>query len=132
MGLLKKEAKRAFQAIGIDNRLTWYQDDNSIVLPVELLSNMADAFMNIGLCPDSSISRLQTFREAFLDFGTIPMEKAVKEIILINIPNLIEYFLVYIDLPETVEGLVISKIKEFKRQQGVILDKINQKRKKLL
>jgi hypothetical protein len=132
MGLLKKEAKRAFQAIGIDNRLTWYQDDNSIVLPVELLSNMADGFMNIGLCPDSSISRLQTFRDAFLDFGTIPMEKAVKEIILINIPNLIEYFLVYIDLPETVEGLVISKIKEFKRQQGVILDKINQKRKKLL
>jgi hypothetical protein len=132
MGLLKKEAKRAFQAIGIDNRLTWYQDDNSIVLPVELLSNMADGFMNIGLCPDSSISRLQTFRDAFLDFGTIPMEKAVKEIILINIPNLIEYFLVYIDLPETVEGLVISKIKEFKRQQGLILDKINQKRKKLL
>jgi hypothetical protein len=132
MGLLKKEVKRAFQAIGIDNRLTWYQDDNSIVLPVELLSNMADGFMNIGLCPDSSISRLQTFRDAFLDFGTIPMEKAVKEIILANIPNLIEYFLVYIDLPETVEGLVISKIKEFKRQQGVILDKINQKRKKLL
>jgi hypothetical protein len=96
------------------------------------LYSMLENFYTHGLCLDSLNSRFKDLQGTFKGPGDVPIEKAVKELILANIPNLIEYFLVYIDLPETVEGLVISKIKEFKRQQGVILDKINQKRKKLL
>jgi hypothetical protein len=124
MGLLKKEVKRPMQEIGKDNCIQWYQDDNSLFMQSDEIHRMAESYNQTTICE----------MEVGLNvgIGSVPIEKLIKEILLTKIPNLIEYFLVYIDLPETVEGLVISKIKEFKRQQGVILDKINQKRKKLL
>jgi hypothetical protein len=132
MGLLKKEVKRPMQEIGKDNCVIWFSDNNELLINGDRVRDMLKTFFNKGLCPDVCISRLEALQGTFSGIGDIPMDEAVKELILANIPNLIEYFLVYIDLPESVEGLVISKIKEFKRQQGVILDKINQKRKKLL
>jgi hypothetical protein len=132
MGLLKKEVKRPMQKIGKMGCISWYQDTNELFINMLALYGMLENFYTHGLCLDSLNSRFKDLQGTFKGPGDVPMEKAVKELILANIPNLIEYFLVYIDLPETVEGLVISKIKEFKRQQGVILDKINQKRKKLL
>ena len=131
MGILskkEKEVKRPMQEVGRENSVTWYQDTNEIYVKSIVLSHFVDSYNEYGL--------YFPMREHVIlgdDMtGDITLGKLIKTIHLRNYPNLFEYLLVYLQLPEPVEELFIAKYKEFKRQIALIQDKINQKRKKLL
>jgi hypothetical protein len=144
MGLLsKKEPKevvkeRPFQLVGKDNGLKWYSDNNDILVNSTILKAFLDDYFQKRLDKpiDGSGNGSETYYndiiDTFIDEEYIYISNVIYALDWINLPNLLEYLLVYLELPEMVENMVIDRIYQFKREKGRLMDKINEKRKKIV
>jgi hypothetical protein len=125
MGLLnKKEAKveRPVNICGKNNSFKWFTDKNDILLSFEGLMDY-ETFCSeyqIGEYPLSKITN---------EFGCDSLE-IVKALYYAS-ERQFPLFLVWAELPEMVENIVINQYKEIKRKQALLDEKIAAKRKKL-
>jgi hypothetical protein len=141
MGLLSKKEvvkERPFQLVGKDNSCKWLQDNNDILVKSTNLKAFLDDYFSKRLDKpiDGSGNGSETYyndiMDTFIDEEYIYISNVIYALDWINLPNLLEYLLVYLELPEMVENMVIDKIYQFKREKGKLMDKINLKRKKIM
>jgi hypothetical protein len=141
MGLLSKKEvikERPFQLVGKDNSCKWLQDDNSILVSSTTLNAFFEDYhkKRLDIILDGSGNSDKTFsvdfRETFLEEDYIFIGNVIWALDWLNLPNLLEYLLVYLELPDMVENMVIDRIFQFKREKGKLMDKINLKRKKIM
>lgn len=123
MSILNKKIVRPCQELGKNNKIKWYTDNNQIEVHVELLIDFEEFVGDIPFGPS-----LPNFKRAFQHDGYVSIDLAIKYLDMDTLCLL----LVYLELPETVEAIVISKYKEIQRQKNLLQDKVNLKRKKVL
>ena len=125
---MRNKVIRPFQEFK-NGSIKWFTDDNSIYFKGEFLTEFIQSYAVVVDNPfDVRMKIIQ-------DFGNYSSEETgdavVKNIINLNLKDLFEYFLVYCDLPESVEAFLISKYKYFKGEKAKLQDRINEKRRRV-
>jgi hypothetical protein len=139
MGILskkEKEVERPFSLQGKYDILKWYQDKNDLLCNSDILRGFLEDYENSlvwlpGQQNNEGLERLEALQEAFLSEEWIYLGNVIKLFYGTNLSNLIEYFLVWCELPEMIEQMAIDRIYQFKRELGKVNDKVNAKRQKI-
>lgn len=112
--------------VGRNNSILWYQDNNELQISyLELLQFISD--YKISIHPYTEIQKLETI------LGTISTQEYISTKIPIKVlsNDLFAVLLVYLELPEMVEEILINQFKAEIRERGLYQDKIKQKLMKL-
>lgn len=142
MGILsKKEVKetkeRPHQICGYQNSVTHYQDNGNIIVDCSILKAFFESYVNYGLnlLPGTTGNQFKG------DFGyenpykyinsKEEIKSVLKCLILANMPNLVEYFISYLQLPTIVEDLAIDKYRQVKKEMLEPLTGINRIKQKI-
>ena len=141
MGLLskkEKEVERPFSLQGKDGIIKWHSENNRMLVSINGLRQfMNDYILNgIWIVPssykDMPTSNFKAVTDTFIHEEYVNIEEAIKGLYLANLPSLFEYFLVWCELPEMIEHMVIDRIYQFKRDLGKLNEKVNLKRQKIV
>ena len=126
--LKKKEVtnERPFQEFK-DGSIKWMTDDNSIYFKANFLKDFYLFYLTKVELP--FIEKNEIFKGLTPSFPEEKSDLIIEELIKINTKDLFEYFLVYCDLPSSVESFLISKYLYLKAEKAKIQDKVNQKRR---
>lgn len=122
----KDKVVRPFQEFK-DGNIRWMTDDNSIYFKANFLKDFYPFYINNVEIP--FIERDTIINNVGLDHFELSSDKIIETLLSINTKDLFEYFLVYCDLPSSVESFLISKYLYLKAEKAKIQDKVNQKRK---
>lgn len=139
MGILsKKEVKeRPHQICGVNNSITHYQDNGDIIVDTTILKAFLDSYINYGLnlVPGTYGNQFKGDFNEILPFtycvNPLEIKVVLKGLILANIPNLVEYFISYLQLPTIVEDLVIDKYRQVRKELNEPLTGINRIKQKI-
>jgi hypothetical protein len=114
--------ERPHQICGYQNSVTHYQDNGDIILDCSILKEFFDSYVNYGLniLPGTTGNQFKGNFNNEIPFRHIishlEIKSVLKGLILANMPNLVEYFISYLQLPTVVEDLTIDKYRQVKRE----------------
>lgn len=128
MGILSKKAEvkeRPHQICGYQNSVTHYQDNGDIIVDCSILNAFLQDYFDKGLniihgtYGNDCNPKFKEITDIFSkDSVNSPLEikSVLNGLILANMPNLVEYFISYLQLPKIVEDLTIDKYRQVKRE----------------
>ena len=139
MGILSKKVvkERPHQICGYQNSVTHYQDNGDIIVDCSILKAFFDSYVNYGLNLVPGTTGNQFKSDLNNDLLAIPtnsqseIKSVLKGLILANMPNLVEYFISFLQLPQVVEDLVIDKYRQVRKELSEPIASINRIKQKI-